>query len=366
MAAFNTWIASLASAAIADADLLYNSSVGVSKKMTALEYYTFIKGKTDALYSVLAHTHAANTLTGTILSASVVTSSLTAVGTITTGVWNGTTLALGFGGTGQTTANAAFNALAPSQATNANKFLQTDGTNTSWVASAATDATKLPLAGGTMTGTITSTLGSITTADKPFLTGTVTWNDAAVTFNGIKFDLTFTAGAATSRYFDFQDGGLTLFSLGKISTTWQILIGTGTTYLSQGYSSKLLVSGTYAGITLANTSGTASKVTFGIDSNVLAIMQDTSGSAYGYRFKFDLANGALLIGNDATNGANPTASTKAILDLQSTTRGLLLPRMTTTERDNITSPPAGLMIYNTTLAKVNVRVAAAWETVTSA
>jgi hypothetical protein len=42
------------------------------------------------------------------------------------------TLAIGSGGTGQTTANAAFNALAPSQSTNTGKYLTTDGTNTSW------------------------------------------------------------------------------------------------------------------------------------------------------------------------------------------------------------------------------------------
>jgi hypothetical protein len=36
------------------------------------------------------------------------------------------------GGTGQTTANAALNAFLPSQATNADKFLKTDGTNTTW------------------------------------------------------------------------------------------------------------------------------------------------------------------------------------------------------------------------------------------
>ena len=36
------------------------------------------------------------------------------------------------GGTGQTTANAGLNALLPSQATNADKFLKTDGTNTAW------------------------------------------------------------------------------------------------------------------------------------------------------------------------------------------------------------------------------------------
>jgi hypothetical protein len=44
------------------------------------------------------------------------------------------TLAISKGGTGQTTANAAFNALAPAQtaATTTNKYLKSDGTNTSW------------------------------------------------------------------------------------------------------------------------------------------------------------------------------------------------------------------------------------------
>ena len=40
------------------------------------------------------------------------------------------------GGTGQTTANAAFNALAPSQTSNSGKYLTTDGSNTSWATSA--------------------------------------------------------------------------------------------------------------------------------------------------------------------------------------------------------------------------------------
>jgi len=43
------------------------------------------------------------------------------------------TLPIAAGGTGQITANAAFNALAPSQSSNAGKYLTTDGTDTSWV-----------------------------------------------------------------------------------------------------------------------------------------------------------------------------------------------------------------------------------------
>jgi hypothetical protein len=49
---------------------------------------------------------------------------------LTTGVTG--TLPIGNGGTGQTTANAAFNALAPSQSTNSGKYLTTNGSDTSW------------------------------------------------------------------------------------------------------------------------------------------------------------------------------------------------------------------------------------------
>jgi hypothetical protein len=60
--------------------------------------------------------------------------SITTLGTVTTGVWNGTTLAIANGGTGQTSANAALNALLPTQTGNSGEFLTTNGTNTSWAA----------------------------------------------------------------------------------------------------------------------------------------------------------------------------------------------------------------------------------------
>ena len=58
------------------------------------------------------------------------------------------TLPIADGGTGQTTATSAFNALAPSQSTHSGKFLTTDGTNTSWGA-VSTD----PTMGGDLSGT---------------------------------------------------------------------------------------------------------------------------------------------------------------------------------------------------------------------
>jgi hypothetical protein len=53
-------------------------------------------------------------------------------------------------------------------------------------------------------------------------------------------------------------------------------------------------------------------------------------------------------------------SAKAILDLTSTTKGFLPPRMTTTERNAITSVPAGLVIYNTTTSNLNTYNGSAW------
>ncbi|SFC81417.1 hypothetical protein [Algibacter pectinivorans] len=42
-----------------------------------------------------------------------------------------------------------------------------------------------------------------------------------------------------------------------------------------------------------------------------------------------------------------TPNDSAILDIESTDKGLLIPRLTTTQRNNITTPAPGLMIFNT-------------------
>lgn len=64
------------------------------------------------------------------------------------------------------------------------------------------------------------------------------------------------------------------------------------------------------------------------------------------------------IGNIGVGTAHPNS--KAMLDISSTTRGFLPPRMTTAERDAITSPPAGLMLYNSTTNKLQVRTDTTW------
>ena len=53
----------------------------------------------------------------------------------------------------------------------------------------------------------------------------------------------------------------------------------------------------------------------------------------------------------------------AQLDLNSTTKGLLPPRMTAAQRDAINSPAKGLMVYNTTDKNLNVYTCSQWDTV---
>lgn len=48
---------------------------------------------------------------------------------------------------------------------------------------------------------------------------------------------------------------------------------------------------------------------------------------------------------------NPDAST--VLDIYSDNKGILLPRVTTIDRDAIPNPPNGLILYNTTTKSLN-------------
>lgn len=73
-------------------------------------------------------------LSATTLGSGVTTSSLTSVGTVTTGTWNGTAIAIQYGGTGHDTAAEAINALLPVQTSHNGKFLTTNGTDPSWSA----------------------------------------------------------------------------------------------------------------------------------------------------------------------------------------------------------------------------------------
>ena len=72
-------------------------------------------------------------------------------------------------------------------------------------------------------------------------------------------------------------------------------------------------------------------------------------------------NNALMVRNDgivSIGTASPNGS--GVLEISSTTQGVLFPRMTTAQRDLIGTPADGLVIYNTTANKLQVRAAGVW------
>ena len=93
------------------------------------------------------------------------------------------------------------------------------------------------------------------------------------------------------------------------------------------------------------------------NTNVWSILNSPAGT-YSIVFNNATANVGINL-----SGVTPVAS--AILDVQSTTKGVRMPNMTTTQKNAIASPAAGLMVFDTTLSKLCVYSGAAWETITS-
>lgn len=102
------------------------------------------------------------TLTGTVTSSGNLTLGGTLSGVSLSTQVTGT-LPIANGGTGQTTANAAFNALAPSQTGNSGKYLTTDGTNTSWATAGVTASNDTSTSTNLYPLFATATSGSLTT-----------------------------------------------------------------------------------------------------------------------------------------------------------------------------------------------------------
>ena len=132
-------------------------------------------------------------------------------------------------------------------------------------------------------------------------------------------------------------------------------IGNGTTTPS----ARLQVKGS------GTTSATTSLLVQNSAGTRLMEVQDGGNIFFGAGTSNYLQNGYNWFGNynalGSWNIGGATTEASAIVNVQSTTKGFLPPRMTTTERDAITTPAAGLMVYNTTTNKAQCYNGTTWN-----
>ena len=115
-----------------------------------------------------------------------------------------------------------------------------------------------------------------------------------------------------------------------------------------------------------NTTGTPIALKVNITDTASAALSDLISLQVGgsVRFRvlksgfFTFNTGGEITGNLTIGGSTINASSQ--LEVRSTTKGFLPPRMTTTQKNAIASPAAGLMVYDTTLNLMSVYNGTIW------
>ena len=252
----------------------------------------------------------------------------------------------------------------------------------------------LPVANGgtgvtTSTGTVAVVLSNTPTLVTPIL-GAATATSIANGLGAVGTpSYTFTGDLNTGMWSPAAD--TIAFSNGGVEATRITsagLMGIGTTapvgrlMVAAADTSNTIGSST-ASINITNTDsgafGRTANLNFTIDNGNIATRRLATISAVYVGFGGGSTEGALAfatqfngslsermrIGSDGGVGIGATANASALLDVQSTTKGFRLPNMTTAQKNAIATPAAGLMVFDTTLAKACVYSGAAWQTITS-
>lgn len=220
--------------------------------------------------------------------------------------------------------------------------------------------------------------GSLGTGPLPFLNGLFAGIVYSNTFQNYSSNLNFSMSGTTVARIFTTTGNLTLQNGGTFTDAGFRLDVNGTARVSGNLTCN---SGFFV---VDNNKGYLSRTTTGSSVTLLSI-DSSNNTSFGsvfqgqqtliystthtvfYSYPSSVVRENMRIMGDSGNvliGTN-TDIVSSILTLASTTKGFLPPRMTTTQKNAIASPAAGLVVYDTTLNKLCVRGASAWETITS-
>jgi len=195
----------------------------------------------------------------------------------------------------------------------------------------------------------------------------LTFNGTTLTANTLNLTNALGTTYGGTGLTSFTSGGVVYASSSSVLATGSALTFNGTNSLTINASAALLnlgITTNYGVVTAAGTNPAAIYFNGGTRTGFEGHLQYFAAN---HTF-FNETGGSeimrlLTTGNVGIGTSSPSAS--AILDAQSTTKGVRMPNMTTTQKNAISSPAAGLMVFDTTLAKLCVYTGAAWQTITS-
>jgi hypothetical protein len=136
-------------------------------------------------------------------------------------------------------------------------------------------------------------------------------------------------------------------------TSGNLLVGTTT---DGGANQKLQVNGRISAqerIILTDSANAAQIQMLGVATNVIGLQARNPSTSLVTPIAMQTDGGSVIVGTT-------TDITSSILTLASTTRGFLPPRMTTTQKNAIGTPAAGLQVYDTTLNQMSYYNGTTW------
>ena len=183
-----------------------NNLVGINK--TPATYALDVSGSANLSSTNAYFINGASVLNATTLGTAVVTSSLTTVGTIGTGVWQGTAVGTTYGGTGSNLGNAA---------ANANKIVVLGSAASGYAATLIDGANTGQLLAAQGNGSAPSFVNT-TNAAFSFASGTLTINNAAITTGTITGIPTNGNDIVNKTYADSISAGLDIHDSARLTT----------------------------------------------------------------------------------------------------------------------------------------------------